>query len=536
MQFDNKNLLFIYIYDILYIIGGIQMNQALAIQQVTEKIEKAIENECYTDSEKSLNLLKEIYTDLQYFFQEGIDYKIVVDSLDDSIYITDNEGKCIYVNPAYRRNTGILPEEVLGRSIYDIVEEGKLFTGGATVDVLKTKKKSFRLATINKTDPPSIGYAVGVPIFDHNDKLHQVIVSSRPILSFQALQEDYGEFLKEVNSSRANKESVKIIPDSNFDSNRLVGYSYSLKNVWNTIMMVAPTDATVLITGESGVGKEVVADEIYRLSDRKNKAFIKVNCASIPANLLESELFGYEKGAFSGANTNGKQGLFELANGGTLMLDEIGDMPMDLQVKLLRAIQTKQITRVGGTKAIDLDIRFIAATNSNLKQKIAEGTFRQDLYFRLNVIPIYIPPLRERLSDLEDLCRHFEDVFCQRHGRDFRLTADQIAIMKQYSWPGNIRELENVIEYLTICSSGTKEVADELLLSILDISQSDDVIPAPNFNGSLAQSLENYEKQLIESVLRDSTNLREAGTKLGVNASTISRKIKQYGIDYHGTK
>lgn len=512
------------------------MNQALAIQQVTEKITKAINDKSYENSANALDLLNEINNDLQFFFQQGIDYKVIVDSLDDSIYITDKEGVCIYVNPAYKRNTGIDPEEVLGRSIYDIVEEGKLFTGGASLDVLKNKKKSFRLATINKTNPPSIGYAVGVPIFNHNKELHQVLVSSRPILSFQSLQEDYGKFIKEVNAGRASKEGVKIIPDSNFDSNRLVGYSYSLKKVWNTIMMVAPTDATVLITGESGVGKEVVADEIYRLSDRRNKAFIKVNCASIPANLLESELFGYEKGAFSGANVNGKQGLFEMANGGTLMLDEIGDMPMDLQVKLLRAIQTKQITRVGGTKAIDLDIRFIAATNSDLKKKIAEGTFRQDLYFRLNVIPIYIPPLRERLNDLEDLCRHFEEIYCKRHGRDFRLTSDQIAMMKQYSWPGNIRELENVIEYLTICASGTKEVADELLLSVLDISKGDDSAPLPSFNGTLSQSLENYEKQLLEKVLNESANLREAGAKLGVNASTISRKIKQYGINYHGAK
>lgn len=225
-----------------------------------------------------------------------------------------------------------------------------------------------------------------------------------------------------------------------------------------------------------GVGKEVVADEIYRLSSRSDKTFVKVNCASIPANLLESELFGYEKGAFSGANSSGKQGLFEMANGGTLLLDEIGDMPMDLQVKLLRAIQNKEITRVGGTKPIKLDIRIIAATNSDLKRKISEGTFRQDLYYRLNVIPIYIPPLRERLNDLDDLCDHFVAFFTEKHGRAFTLTDDQRAIMKQYTWPGNIRELENVIEYLTICASGTKEVADEMLRGLLDISQGDETI------------------------------------------------------------
>ena len=366
----------------------------------------------------------------------------------------------------------------------DIVEDGKLFTGGATLDVLKTQKKVFRLSTVQKTNPPSVGYAVGVPIFDQNGSLHQVVVSSRPILTLQSLQEDFGKFLAEANALDKSRENVRILENTE-SSKRLVGSSYTLQKVWNTIQMAAPTDATVLITGESGVGKEVVADEIHRLSKLADKTFVKVNCASIPANLLESELFGYE------------------------------------------------ITRVGGTKPIKLDIRFIAATNSDLKRKIAEGTFRQDLYYRLNVIPIYIPPLRERLNDLDDLCRHFVEYFTEKHGRPFTLTDDQLEIMKQYTWPGNIRELENVIEYLTICASGTKEVADEMLRGLLDISQGDEIITS---TGTLSQSLENYEKSLIESVLRDSNSLRDAGAKLGVNASTISRKIKQYGIDYPGAK
>ena len=508
------------------------MDQVLAIQKVKEKIRKTLDNGEYQDGKKMADFLQEIDHDLEVFLAQGIDFKIVVDALDDSIFITDKEGTCLYVNPAHQRNTEILPEEVLGRKVSDITAEGKLFTGGATMDVIESKKKIFRLSTVNKTNPPSVGYAVGVPIFDQYGALHQVVVSSRPILTLQALQEDFGKFLQEANALNKSKENVRILENAttpDFKSNKLVGSSYSLQKVWNTIKMAAPTDATVLITGESGVGKEVVADEIYRLSARSHKTFIKVNCASIPANLLESELFGYEKGAFSGANTSGKQGLFEMADGGTLLLDEIGDMSMDLQVKLLRAIQTKEITRVGGTKPIHLDIRFIAATNSDLKKKIADGTFRQGLYYRLNVIPICIPPLRERLNDLDELCAHFVDEYTKKHNRDFVLTQDQLAIMKQYTWPGNIRELENVIEYLTICASGTKEVADEMLKGLLDISQGDEGAVA---SGTLSQSLENYEKALIESVLRDSTSLRDAGAKLGVNASTISRKIKQYGIDY----
>lgn len=559
------------------------MNQAIAIKKVTDIINLAITNEDYKHTGKTLKLLKAVLRELNYFLKEGIDYKIVLDSLDDSVYITDGNGVCIYVNPAHERNTTIKPEEVLGRSIYDITKEGTLFTGGSTIDVLKTKGKVLRLSTVTKTDPPEVGYSVGVPIFNQDGEIYQVVSTSRPMLSLRPLQQDFAKFINETKSIRDSMEKIRIINEDTDElvSKSLIGFSQSLKSQWETIKMAAPTDATVLITGESGVGKEVVADEIYRLSNRKSKPFIKVNCASIPDNLLESELFGYEKGAFSGANSHGKQGLFELANGGTLFLDEIGDMPMDFQAKLLRAIQHKEIIRVGGTKTIKLDIRFISATNSNLKEKIRDGEFRQDLFFRLNVIPIEVPPLRDRLSDLEDLIRHFENAYSEKYNKSFTLTENQIEIMKRYSWPGNIRELENIIEYLTICASSSRRVTDELILGLLEISPKDmdrniedktiptsksaasspseypkDLHPAYNTvttsaftdinenvssialepNATLAEAMENYEKQLIESVLMSSSNLREAGKKLGVNASTISRKIKAYGINYEGSK
>ncbi|MGN0733820.1 MAG: sigma-54 interaction domain-containing protein [Emergencia sp.] len=498
-------------------------------------------------------------------YSRDIDFKAIVDALDDSVFITDKYGTCIYVNPAYEKNTTISPDEVIGRNVNDIVKEGRLFTGGASLDVLATKQKSFRLSTVNKVDPPEVGYTVGVPIFDENGELDKVVVNSRPIFTFRGLKEDYEKFVSLANESVDAKKKVTVTHDNSSGfSEKLIGSSESLKHIWSIIETAAPTDATVLITGESGVGKEVVADEIYRLSTRNDRPFIKVNCASIPANLLESELFGYEKGAFSGASVNGKPGLFELANGGTLLLDEIGDMPMDLQVKLLRAIQDKEITRVGGTRPIKLDIRFIAATNSSLKDKIAEGTFRQDLFYRLNVIPISVPPLRERKADLPGLCDYFVSQFTRKHRREFQLTPEQMKIINDYSWPGNIRELENVIEYLTICASGTKLVADDLLRSILDISntssvsgsgtadyssdsQTSDSHTPSDMNekdsgssgmssSTLADSVQEYEKSIIEATLAQTSSLREAGQVLGVNASTLSRKIKQYGIDYANSR
>ena len=279
---------------------------------------------------------------------------------------------------------------------------------------------------------------------------------------------------------------------------------------------------------------------------------MKINCASIPGHLLESELFGYEKGAFTGANAKGKVGLFEYANHGTLMLDEIGDMPMDLQVKLLRAIQSQEITRIGGTRPIKLDIRFLALTNADLKKKVSEGTFRQDLYYRLNVIPIAVPALRQRTEDFEDLCEYFIDRFTKKYDRTFSLTQWQIDYMKRYSWPGNIRELENVMEYLILCSSGIGRIEDDVLRGLLNVPEE---IPEPqpaapkaepprpepapelpaegvDFNTAVAD----FEKRLLEQVLKGSSNLRDASRKLNINASTICRKIKQYEIDYENRR
>ncbi|QIB67949.1 PAS domain-containing protein [Aminipila butyrica] len=503
------------------------MDQVLAICKIREKVKKLATQ---IEGPQSKELIKEVYDDLGVFLDTGIDFKEVVDALDDSIFITDKNGVCLYVNPAHLQNTGIEPEEVLSHSVADLIRD-KVFTGGAALDVIKHEKKIFRLSTTYRTIPPRTGYAVGVPIFDDQQNLHQVVVSSRPILSLHALHDDYGKFLAALSEP---KSAIQLMERPANEPARLVGASISLKKVWEIIDKVADTDATVLITGESGVGKEIVADEIYKKSNRCNKPFIKVNCASIPANLLESELFGYDKGAFSGANASGKQGLFELANNGTLLLDEIGDMPMDLQVKLLRAIQNKEITRIGGSRPISLDIRFIASTNSDLKNKIARGEFRSDLYYRLNVIPIHIPSLRERIADIKPLCDFFVKMYTEKHHKYIALSPEQITLFEHYSWPGNIRELENVIEYLTICSSGTGQADDDLIKGLLDISNTTHAAESPG--ATLNDSVESHEKALIEDALRKTKNLREAGALLHVNASTVSRKIKQYNINYEDIK
>ncbi|MBR3183559.1 MAG: sigma 54-interacting transcriptional regulator [Firmicutes bacterium] len=460
-----------------------------------------------------------------------IDFKEIIENIDESVLITDGEGRVIYVNPAYPVNTGIPENQVMGKTITQIIEEGNIFKGGAVNAVLETKKKAYRLSDVVYDGKHEIGYVIGVPLFDEDGNIKQIIAQSRPIKTLKMLQADYSRFMREANKPNDSQHVVlDEFREESLRQSRLIGKSKAIREIWTTITGVAPTTASVLITGESGCGKEIVADEIYVMSERKNKPFVKVNCASIPMNLLESELFGYEKGAFSGASSSGKKGLFEVANTGTLLLDEIGDMPLDLQAKLLRAIQSKEITRVGGTKKISLDIRILASTNVNLKEKIKEGSFRQDLFYRLNVIPIHIPPLRERPEDIPLLCEHFISLFHEKHGNELILTNQHYDILQSYSWPGNVRELENVIEYLTIFSKGVSGVDTSTLRGILDMQEE---TPAfVSHGGTLDEQVAAFEKAIIEDVLKNSTSLRDAGAKLGVNASTISRKIKLYNIEY----
>ena len=502
------------------------MNQYMEIRRILDMLNDTMELSTNPDITQKLS---EIRQELLCFLEHDIDFKEIIDGLDDSIFITDNKGNVLYVNPAYTRNTGILPEEVLNHNINDLIGRDKVYTGGAVPDVLKTSKPAFRLSNTYKDGQEKTGYVSGTPIFDDNGNLRQVVALSRPILDFTTLQNDFKTFMQKVHDLEQNQKTITRNSED-YLTPHMIGKDSTLSNIWTLISQVAPSDATVLITGESGAGKEVIADEIYKNSSRSHAPFIKINCASIPAHLLESELFGYEKGAFSGASAKGKPGLFELANNGTLMLDEIGDMPMELQVKLLRAIQQQEITRVGGTRPIRLNIRFIALTNSDLEEKIANGTFRQDLYYRLNVIPIHVPPLRERLADIKPLCDYFISIFSRKYNRTFTLTEKQYDYMRQYQWPGNIRELENIIEYLVLCSSGVEQVNNNLITSLLHISQEQEAVPSSpgDFNEAVAR----FEKQLLERTLAESDSLRDAGKKLNINASTISRKIKQYNIRY----
>ena len=325
------------------------------------------------------------------------------------------------------------------------------------------------------------------------------------------------EALKDIN--RYLQQVTQTIPDIK----GLVGASQGLREVMTAVQQVANTDATVLVTGETGTGKEVVVQAIHQLSQRKEQALIKLNCAAIPENLIESELFGHEKGAFTGALSR-KIGRFELANGGTLFLDEIGEMELNLQTKLLRILQEGEFERVGGTETIKVDVRMIAATHRDLVQCVKDGTFREDLFYRLNVFPITVPPLRERKQDIEVLAQHFLKTYAKKFNKSVNvIPATAMAELHNYHWPGNVRELQHLIERAVILSTGINLVLGNWFQAVIE-----------NPGEELLQTMEEVEYHHIKSIL-DKTNWRISGNNgaadlLGLNASTLRSRINKLGI------
>jgi Nif-specific regulatory protein len=336
---------------------------------------------------------------------------------------------------------------------------------------------------------------------------------------------------------------------SKFDFGQIIGSSAALAEVMESIEQVAPTASTVLLRGETGTGKELVAHAIHINSPREDKPFVRVNCASLAQGVLESELFGHEKGAFTGA-INQRAGRFELADGGTLFLDEVGDLPMDVQIKLLRTLQEREFERVGGSETIRVDVRVVSATNRNLEEMIESGTFREDLYYRLNVFPVLLPPLKERHGDLPLLVNHFISKFAAGANKQVDgYTEDAMTKMQGYSWPGNVRELENIIERAMILVKGTKIEARNLAFSRLGNSATGSVstlstgdsdsgpvaAPADLSDGArpLGERLQDREKQeIIAAVEKSNSNIAGAARLLGINRSTLYYRMRKLGLEH----
>lgn len=444
---------------------------------------------------------------------EAVDYKKICDELYDGIYISDEKGKTLYVNKSYSRITGLAPDLVLDKYVSDLMKEG-LYKNAITPDIIKTKKPINAMAEIRTGVKVLIS---GSPILDHDGNLKKVVVINRDMSDLLDMQEKLAASQNEIEHLR----KLQI-------TNNLIGKSDEIQPVIRMIHQVANLDVTVLLTGETGVGKEVIANEIYMNSDKHGKPFIKVNCAAIPASLLEAELFGYEAGSFTGASSKGKIGMFELADKGTLLLDEIGEMPLELQSKLLRIIQEKEVTRVGGTKSIKFDVRILAATNCDLYDLVKKGKFREDLYYRLNVFPIHIPPLRHRSTDIELLAKHYLDIYNTKYGKRIVFDCEVYEVFKTYKWPGNIRELQNVVERLVITSEKHKKISAEFSRNILNMEPEN--TEASTGELSLKEIIVKVERKVIKKALKDYGSTRKAAAVLKISQSSVVKKAKKLGI------
>ncbi|MBU0971223.1 MAG: sigma 54-interacting transcriptional regulator, partial [Proteobacteria bacterium] len=468
---------------------------------------------------QDISELELISTELEYTRKLTSELTAIIESSFDGIYVTDGNAKTIRVNRAYERITGIKREELLGRTMYELVDEG-YFNESVTLRVLDTGQPE---SIVQEIKTGKTVMVTGTPITDENDDIHLVVTNVRDVTELHRLQRELKTMESLQTHYREKLQRLKDVSGSGY-----IIQSKKMGDVYDLAMRLAQVDSTVLIQGESGVGKEVVANLIHSGSTRKDKPFLKISCAAIPENLLESELFGYAPGAFTGAHKNGKPGLFEMSHQGTLLLDEMGEMPLGLQAKLLRVVQEKQCVRIGSSRPVTVDVRILAATNRDIEAMVHKKEFRKDLFFRLNVVPVHVPPLRERKEAIVSFILHFLDRYNKKYDFKKQIDSGAMEIFYNYSWPGNVRELENLVERVVVVTPGQIITSDNLPSGMKEITEK---YPDPVFqHESLKAALANHEKAILTQVLYEHKSTRKAARILGVDQSTVVRKAKRYQI------
>ncbi len=447
----------------------------------------------------------------------------IIDSSYDGLWICDHEGKVIRINKASERINQVKAEEVVGKNMRELIAQG-FFDKSVTLEVLK-RKTSITMIQQIKGDKRIL--VTGNPIFNEKGEITFVVTNDRDITELDNLR---GQLQEAQALAKGYISKLSELEMKGIDLSNIIFRSEGMGIIIQMALRVAPVDTTVLLLGESGVGKGMIAKLIHKHSDRNTGPFIRVDCAGIPDSLVESELFGYEKGAFTGAKTEGKPGFFELANKGTLFLDEVGEIPLATQSKLLRFLEDHEIIRVGGTEPKEIDVRIIAATNKNIDEMVTSKTFRKDLYYRLNVVPIHIPPLRKRRDDILPLIFHFLQKFNKAHRKEKILTPETIEALCKYDFPGNIRELANIIERLVVVVEKKRIEVQDLPNAILGYGSKE--IPYPFlFEGiPLKDALNKCENLIIQRTLTKYGSQREAAKALRVDQGTISRKIRKYSF------
>lgn len=456
------------------------------------------------------------------------EHDAIINSSSDGLFVCDGSGRILRVNPASERINNASASQLVGRDYLDAAQEGLLILPSAALEAIKSQK---RVSLLQENRHGRKLISTATPVFDDTGGLIRVVVSERDITETDRLQRQLEE--QQALGDQFRHQIVELQQEQ-LESQPVIARSPCMVKAMKQALKVSEVDSTILLLGESGVGKGMFADLIHKYSKRRDQPIIKINCGAIPENLIEAELFGYEKGAFTSA-VGSKPGHLELADKGILFLDEIADLPLSSQVKLLRFMEDGCITRLGGTQNRQIDVRILAATNRDLEQMVEAGSFRLDLYYRLSVIPLVIPSLRERRECMAPLIRSYIDHFSRRSGLKKRLTSVALDILTNYSYPGNVRELMNICERLVVMSeTDLIDIIDLPQAVIADAENETDVLLGkwPE-EMSMNQILESVERRVLLEASKRYGKQQQIASALGMSQPTVARKLHKYGIVSH---
>jgi len=462
-----------------------------------------------------------IISELSNFQKLHKELEVIFESSYDGLFVSDGNANCLRVNRSYEEITGTRRESLIGKNTKSLVKD-KIVDNSVTLEVLKQKKQITLLQVIKEKKEVIV---TGNPVWDDSGNISRVVVNVRDITELNELKRQLEDvqkkrnfYVQTVQEYQETEHALKVMVTSNRE----------MRKILEKAVKAAKVEVLVLLTGESGVGKSMLARLIHDMSQRREEPFVKINCGAIPHSLMESELFGYEKGAFTGALSSGKMGLIEAGDRGTVFFDEIAELPLEMQVKLLEVIEEKRFKPIGATQNTTADVRIIAATNRNIIEQVKKGLFREDLYYRLNVVPLEIPPLRKRREDIPVLSENIIEKFNSKTGGKKRFHPILIELLRQYDFPGNVRELINLIERMTVFSEGDILIPDDLPSEIRINTE-----PDPDTDKKtppLKQALANYECKLLQKVLKKSTSIQQAADLLEIHPTTLSRKLCKFNL------
>ena len=454
-------------------------------------------------------------------------FKTVFESSSDGIWICDKNGRVVLINRASEKLGGIKREDIIGTKVSDLVKKKGLYSNYVTDEVIETRRVVSQLQHVKNTKKTVL--CTGIPVFDRNGQVSMVVINERDITQLEALKIQLEETRKEKDRYKNELTELSMLE---LKRQKIVSESEQMREILKTAFKLARMEVTdILLLGESGTGKGLLAKFIHNNSKRKRKPFIQINCAALPENLLEAELFGYEKGAFSGAREQGKPGLFELAHEGTLFLDEIGELPFSVQAKLLKYLDDYKVQRLGGIKAKSIDCIIIAATNQDIEKFVEQKKFRKDLFYRLNILTIKIPPLRERPEDIFELANSFLRHYNRKYKQKKKLNPLALSLLQSYSFAGNVRELKNIIKKAVVMSEG--EVIDSVILSSVGKEVLEDrwkVRGSDKKINNLVDMLSALEKEMLKNAMRHCKSTREMAQFLNISQPTVVRKLKKHSL------